>query len=239
MTIGLILQKLSLKIEDAIQSELPPNSLKAIAIEFANIATLSDDDSIITNKSAIVLSIVNIEEDRTLKNQSLYRIPQQLPLDPSITKIEKYKKPAQNMVFSILFTAYNKDNTMYGDSIDKLEKVLRYLQNNNVFYYKDNGTDLIEQDDASSAEIAESNKIILDMISLKTDQINQMWSYLGSKYMPSILYTLRLIHIQKETMKTETIVKHIKIQLWENDKKDIAGEIESKLIKEEKSINKL
>jgi len=220
MTIGEILKELSDKIKEYIQL--------GITIELANIATLSDDDSIVSDRSAIVLSIVNIEEDKTLKNQSLYKaIPK--PPEEQITKIDRYKKPAQNLIFSILFTAYNSDNTMYADSIDKLEQVMRYLQNNNVFYYNDN-MGFKEQDEVSSEQIKESDKIIIDLISLKTDQLNQMWSYLGAKYMPSCLYTLRLVHLQKETTITETIVKHVKIQLWENDKKDIAGEIESKEI---------
>jgi len=65
MTIGEILKELSDKIKEYIQL--------GITIELANIATLSDDDSIVSDRSAIVLSIVNIEEDKTLKNQSLYK----------------------------------------------------------------------------------------------------------------------------------------------------------------------
>jgi Pvc16 N-terminal domain len=212
MTIGEILQKLIEKIEffDASVSN----------IVLANIATLSDDDAIVTEKSAIILSIVNIEEDKTLKNQTLYKSP-----NIEQNTIERYKKPAQTLIISILFSAYNKDNTMYYSGLEKLEIIIKYLQSHNVFYYK--GSEFKEQSEPLNYPLADYNKLIMDMISQKTDQVNQMWSYLGSKYMPSVLYTLKLIRIQEDLLPPEDIVKQIKIQLWENNKNDTTGEIET------------
>ncbi len=165
-----------------------------IVVQLANIATLTDDDAAIEDKAAIVLSIVNIEEDKAMKNQSIYREPNKVT-----GEIERYKKPAQNLILSVLFTSFNKDNTMYLSGMDKLEEVIRFIQSNNVYYYRyDFG--LKEQTDPTltPAEKENSDKIILDMVSLKTDQANQLWSYLGSKYMTSVLYSLRIIYIQSD-----------------------------------------
>lgn len=175
---------------DKISVDTPGN----IAVQLANIATLTDDDAAIEDKAAIILSIVNIEEDKAMKNQSIYR-----EADRATGEIQRYKKPAQNLVLSVLFTSYNKDNTMYLSGMDKLEEVIRFIQSNNVYYYNA-AFGLKEQTDPTLTpeEKADADKIILDMISLKTDQANQLWSYLGSKYMTSVLYSLRIIYIQSE-----------------------------------------
>jgi hypothetical protein len=46
--------------------------------------------------------------------------------------------------------------------------------------------------------------------------------------MPSVLYQVRMIPIQKEdNLESEEVIKTSKIQLWENNKEDLAGLLES------------
>jgi hypothetical protein len=217
MNLSKILEKLTKKISDEIKVS---NNGAIVNIELTNVATLNDGDEFMQEKSSIIISVVNIEEDKTLKNQTLYKEY------TSGNSIEKYKKPAQNLILSLLFTSYNKDQALYADGLDKLEYVIKYLQYNNVFYY--DNTNFLEQTTASENDVKSMNKIILDLVSLKSDQLNQMWSYLGSKYMPSVLYTMRLIHIQHEdNLPTDPIIDKAKVQMWTTDKNDIAGEIEA------------
>ncbi|AYN01779.1 Pvc16 family protein [Chryseobacterium sp. 3008163] len=100
-------------------------------VELANIATLNDGDEFLSSKSTIILSIVNIEEDKILKNQTLYK-----NYIPSSDTIAKYKNPTQNLILSLLFTSYNIKQSDYVTGIEKLEVVIRYLQNNRVFYWQ-------------------------------------------------------------------------------------------------------
>lgn len=217
MTIGEILKKLSEQITEKIAQTSGVN----FTIEQTNIATLNDGDDFLEGKSPIIISVVNIEEDKTLKNQTLYK-----EYPGSGISVEKYKKPAQNLILSLLFTSYNKDQAKYADGLDKLELIIRYLQHNNVYYYDNNL--LKEQTIVSETETKLMNKIILDLVSLKSEQLNQMWSYLGSKYMPSVLYTMRMIHVQNEdNLPPVSIIDKAKIQLWTNDKTDFLGEIEA------------
>jgi hypothetical protein len=169
----------------------------------------------------MILSIVNIEEDKTLKNQTLYK-----EYSGNGNSIDKYKKPSQNLILSLLFTSYNKNQADYGNGLEKLEYIIRCLQYNNVFYYDD--LLFLEQTEASENQAKSMNKIILDLVSLKSDQLNQMWSYLGGKYMPSVVYTMRMIRIQNENnLPTDPVIDKAKVQLWTNDKSDITGEIEA------------
>lgn len=218
MNLAKVLDELSKKISAEISAA---NNGVVVSIELTNVATLNDGDEFLLNKSSMILSIVNIEEDKTLKNQSLYK-----EYSGNGNSIEKYKRPAQNLILSLLFTSYNKNQDSYPDGLEKLEYIIKCLQHNNVYYYDD--TNFFEQTEVSENQAKSMNKIILDLVSLKLDQLNQMWSYLGSKYMPSVLYSMRMIRVQNENnLPTDPIIDKAKVQLWTNDKSDITGEIES------------
>ncbi|MCL9804007.1 DUF4255 domain-containing protein [Flavobacterium amniphilum] len=194
-------------------------------IEITNIATLNDGDDFLLNKTTIVMSIVNIEEDKTLRNQSVY-----IKETNDHTQISRYKQPTQHLILSVLFASYSKDLSKYLDGIDRLKNVISYFQQNNSFYYKDDDSELIDYDTyLGKTEVQQEHyqKITMESVSLSNDQLNQMWSYLGSRYMPSVLYKLRFCIIQESPVSQENVVKKIKINLWENDKKSPVGFIES------------
>ncbi|MCF2219910.1 DUF4255 domain-containing protein [Chryseobacterium sp. PS-8] len=202
------------KLVAAINAEITGTPI----VELANIATLNDGDEFLSSKSSIILSIVNIEEDKILKNQTLYK-----KYIPESDTIAKYRNPTQNLILSLLFTSYNIKQSDYDTGIEKLEVVIRYLQNNRVFYWQPSNNNLLKDEPKSDHE-----KFIFEIVSLKIDQLNQMWSYLGSKYMPSVLYQVRMIPIQKEeSLKNKKVIKSSEVQLWENDKEDLAGLLES------------
>ena len=214
MNLKIVIEQLS-KLVDPVQS----------VIEITNIATLNDGDDFLLSKTAIVMSIVNIEEDKTLRNQSVY-----LRDTNDQTQISRYKQPTQHLIISLLFASYSKDLAKYLDGIEKLKGVISYFQQNNSFYYKDDDTELIDYDTyLGKTELQKQNyqKITIESVSLSTDQLNQLWSYLGSRYMPSMLYKLRLCMIQESPVIQEKVIKKVKIDLWENDQNNPIGFIES------------
>lgn len=184
-------------------------------IEISNIATLNDGDEFLDSTSPIILSVINIEEDRLAKTPNLY-IKKENPRG-----IDKLKNPTQHFTTSVLFTAYNKvqTNDKYLDGISKLEHVIRCFQEQHVFYI--NGT--TEVDPLTQVH----TKLILDLESLKINELNQLWSMLGNKYMPSVLYKMRMISIQNENVDGEGLIEEFKIKLWENSNpKDLTGQLE-------------
>ncbi|MFC7774738.1 Pvc16 family protein [Flavobacterium sp. GCM10027622] len=194
-------------------------------VEITNIATLNDGDDFLLSKSVIVLSIVNIEEDKTLKNQSVY-----LRDTNDQTNISRYKQPTQHLIISVLFASYNKDMAKYLDGIDKLKNVISYFQQNNSFYYKIDDTEMIDYDTyltKTELQKEQYQKITMESVSLTTEQLNQMWSCLGSKYMPSMLYKMRLCMIQQSPTIQEKVIKKVKVDLWENNQNDPVGLLES------------
>ncbi|MBD8082309.1 Pvc16 family protein [Chryseobacterium caseinilyticum] len=194
-------------------------------IETVNISTLNDGDEFFDTTSPIILSIVNIEEDRTMKNQTVYFKDTENP-----DQISRFKNPTQYFVLSLMFASYNKVMNKYLDGIDKLNNILVYFQQHNSFHYKNDDTELITLESFSQKSESEKENyqtVTMEMVSLSTEQLNQMWSYLGSKYMPSVLYKMRLCTIQESTVSEENTITKVRINLWENDKNNLSGEIES------------
>jgi hypothetical protein len=172
-------------------------------VEIANIAALNDGDDFLESSFPIILSIVNIEEDVTARNPNLYR----RTIDNAL---EKFSNPAQHLVVSLLFTAYTKDQTQekYIEGINKLEGVIACFQKEHVFTFDD-------------------TTLILDLESLKISELNQLWSMLGNKYMPSVLYRMRMITIQNEAEEGEKEIEIFKIKLYEDaNPENIAGQLE-------------
>lgn len=192
-------------------------------VEVTNIATLNDGDEFLESISPIILSVVNIEEDRLAGSPSVYQ-----PTKDSREPIDRYKNPAQHFVTSILFTAYHKNGSdnNYLEGINKLETVIRCFQEQQVFYVKEK-----EEVDPSDEDHV---KLVLNMKSLNLNEQNQLWAMLGNRYMPSVLYKMRMISIQHHSSEGANVVEKFKIRLWENRPGDLAG-----LVEETKDITKI
>ena len=195
------------------------------AIDITNIATLNDGDDFLESKSPIVLSIVNIETDKTQNNQSVY-----LKNTNDGTTISRYTQPTQHLILSLLFSSYNSDMSKYLDGIDKLKNIIHYFQLHKSFFYKNDHSEMITYttfNAKTDVEQKEYEKLTMEFVSLSPEQLSQMWSYLGSKYMPSALYKMRLGMIQNTPTLSEKVVQKMEIKLWENNPHNPIGQLES------------
>lgn len=195
----------------------------AVVIDITNISMLNDGDEFFESKSPTLLSIVNIEEDNILKNQSLY-----LQRLPGQDTVGKNVNPTKHLIISLLFSAYSKDADDYLEGLQKLNGVISFFQQNSALYF--NNTEMLTYSSFMSLgdlEKAKYVRIAFESVSLNMEQLNQLWSYLGSKYMPSILLKMRLIPIQSGTLDGDKVIKEIGIKLWENNADDPVGLIET------------
>ena len=124
---------------------------------------------------SILLTLINIEEEKILKSQSPYI----KKINGSSVKIN----PEIKLNLQILFTANFKD---YKEAIKSLSGVFRFFQANNVFDHQN-----------SPALDPEIDKLILELITPSFEQLNHMWGFLGAKYMPSVMYKVRMLTIQE------------------------------------------
>lgn len=191
------------------------NGNEGSIVELYNIATLNDGDQFLPSSTPITLSVVNIQEDTISRTPNVYVANS----NPS-SSFSQYKNPAKNLVISLLFSSYNQEQKTekYQAGITKLEHVIRCFQEQHVFYI--NGTTEVDPGTTNHT------KLILDMESLAISELNQLWSMLGNKYMPSVLYKMRMITIQHQLEDGGEVIEQVKIKLWNNDSDDNAGLIE-------------
>jgi hypothetical protein len=157
-----------------------------------NIAKVNDGDEFsaeLANK--IVLSIVNIEEDKVARNPLNY-----------IKQNNKilYKNPPIHINLTLLFSA----TLNYDLAITYLEQILLFFQDKYVFT-RENTKAIFE-------ELPELDKLIFELLSLNLEQVNQLWTTLGGHYMPSVVYRLRMIKIDNNTIQSiAEPIKEIKL----------------------------
>lgn len=127
------------------------------------------------NDNSVLLTLISIEEEKALKSQS----PYVKGVNGSSIKVN----PEIKLNLQILFTANFKD---YKEAIKSLSGVLRFFQGRNVFDHQN-----------SPALDPGIDKLILELITPSFEQLNHMWGYLGAKYMPSVMYKVRMLTIQE------------------------------------------
>ncbi len=170
-----------------------PSSTKRVAT--GNIARLQETESSgpRTESSAApcILTLVNIEEERTLKSPNNFI---------RVNDKTEYRNPGIPLNLYCLFAV---NHSSYDTSLQYLSLVIQFFQSRNVVDHKntpaDNGLVLDEKID----------KLIFDMVSMNAEQVNHLWAILGGKYLPSVLYKARMITIQDDTllMEAENITK--------------------------------
>lgn len=142
---------------------------------FANLNNVIENSQNGENK--IIISIVNIEEEKLLKSPDNYI--------KSPTEII-YKNPPVWLNFICLFTFFTKSNENY-DGIDLLSNVVQYFQSkprlNKV-------TAVVPENFPSGME-----DLRAEFVSLNYEQTNYLWGLFGGKYHASVVYKFKTIPV--------------------------------------------
>jgi hypothetical protein len=86
-----------------------------------------------------------------------------------------------NINLYLLFSAYFNSNN-YAEALRFISFVIAYFQSHNVFT-RANSSGLDQKID----------KLIMEMADVSTEQLNNIWGTIGAKYMPSVLYKMRML----------------------------------------------
>lgn len=140
-------------------------------------------------RTKVILTVVNIDEEKTLKNNPYY-----VRQGEAVVK----RNPTVFLNLYVLVSCADED---YETALTKISRVIGFFQQKYVFT-------------ADNAEVSfpeeHVEKIILDLFSLNFEQINHLWGILGGKYIPSVLYKLRLIPIQQSEPEDAHPIKEVK-----------------------------
>jgi hypothetical protein len=126
------------------------------------------------NDDSIGINLVNIEEERTVKEQlpkHTYVNGQHITLEPEL-RLNLY------VLFATKFLQYDQ-------GLKYLSHVVTFFQAHSVFTpVRNPGLD------------SRIEKMIVELQSLSYDQLSQIWTYVGGKQLPSLLYKVRMVVVQ-------------------------------------------
>lgn len=153
-------------------------------IVMSNISQLTEEYADGSNGSGSVqnayLSLVNVEEDRISKSQENF-----VRRDTGVV----YKNPK---IFLNLYVLFAVNLSSYNEALKRLSLIIQFFQYRNVF-------------DTNNSPSLDNviEKLIADMYTLNFEQANQLWATLGGKYLPSVLYKIRLVGIEDDAVNAE------------------------------------
>lgn len=139
---------------------------------------------------SIVITLVNVEEESTLKNQPALK----RPFAGSAT----YENAPVYLNLYVLFTC-NYSGNDYILALKRLSYVIRFLQGKNVFSASSSvtGSSLAIDDDLVDL------RFTMELYTLTFEQINHLWGSLGGRQIPFAMYKLRLVTITERAVVRE------------------------------------
>ncbi|POY37297.1 hypothetical protein C3K47_05905 [Solitalea longa] len=162
-----------------------------VTVDVGNISELVNN--IADANADIIISVINIEENRISRDPDYFK-----RRDNDIF----LKNPALHLHLTLLFTSLKPSNA-YGKSLENLQHVIEFFQKKYVF------------DHANTPTLdSKIEKLIAEMVTLNLQQLNEIWSVLGSKYYPSVVYRVRMVTIDHETEDGGNLVKEIETKYF-------------------------
>jgi len=135
------------------------------------------------NPGEIFLTLVKIAEESTLKNGRYSKVNQNF-------KTVYKNRPIQTNIF-VLFSC---NHSAYNSALKKLSQVVEFFQGQNVFTHLDGQSGIDTSLDEE--ENNEKFKLVAELQDLSFEQTNYIWSFLGGKQFPSVLYKVRMIPLE-------------------------------------------
>ena len=147
------------------------------------------------DRGKLVFTIVNIREEKTLKNLPNY-------VRNEVTLRASYENPP---VFLNLLLLLSATHASYSNATLYLSRAIRFFQYKNVFTPENVAPALLQlQTPLTELDQLESFKLILDLYSPSLEEVNHLWGTLGGKQYPFVLYMVRMLDLKYKVSEKET-----------------------------------
>lgn len=156
----------------------------------------SDDANRVENK--VVLTLLKLEEENTLKNLPNYQIKDD--------KTE-YKNPPVNLNIYVLFSA---NCETYEKSLSAISRIIQFFQGKKIFTQANT---IYNRSNAELQEI-ESFRFVVELHTPRFEELNHVWGTLGGRQLPSVIYKIQLIEIVRDKkLATSSVITKINGEL--------------------------
>ncbi|MDR3705687.1 MAG: DUF4255 domain-containing protein [Paludibacteraceae bacterium] len=167
------------KINDYLKLRFSSNS------NYLELCNLLDQDGslAIVDSNKIIATLINIERE------TAFGINHQIL--PNNNGKHALTNPPVYINLYILFTSvYTGKN--YSEGLKFISSIIEYLQANLVF------------DHANTPQLGPKiEKLTFEIVNLDIQNLSQLWGAIGGKYMPSILYKIRMLSFDQGQIKSE------------------------------------
>jgi hypothetical protein len=148
---------------------------------WGNIAQLDRQEIATELENHLVLSLVNLEEERALKNgQTAFNI--------STGDVVYRNRPIHLNLF-LLFTANYRN---YATGLRRLAQVLAFFQGKQKFTLSNS------PGGPPAPSLITELSMTMDLLSLTLEEANHLWGFLGAKQSPFVIYRSRLVAISDQ-----------------------------------------
>jgi hypothetical protein len=187
----IVINEINQHLDDVFQMSAPAASLGNLAEGFAGGGPGSGGVA----RNRLILSVVNIKEEKALKN-----LPNYVRDDVSLKA--SYENPPVFLNLQILISA---THTNYSDALLVLSRAICFFQHKNVFTPDNVSPGSITANAPNNPlDQLEAFKLIFDLYSPTMEEVNHLWGTLGGKQYPFVLYMLRMIDLKFKAVQSES-----------------------------------
>ncbi|MDQ3112441.1 MAG: DUF4255 domain-containing protein [Bacteroidota bacterium] len=165
-----------------------PISGTTTEIVLTNVA--AEDGNWAIPPQSLGLSLINIEEERVFKDQQTSFRNEQGNIEhynPNL-KLNLYILVSANFAAGVAGGTTNVTG-IYGEGLKQLSYVIRFFQGKYVF-----------TPDNSPALQLPITKLVVELYSSSFEQQYNFWNVVGAKYLPSVLYKVRMLTYQEKRL---------------------------------------
>ncbi len=152
----------------------------------------SDDALKLSDK--VVFTLLKLEEEVTLKNSPHFTVKD--------SKTE-YKNPPVHLNLYLLISA-NCDT--YDKSLRSISKTIEFFQGKKIF----TSANTVYDRTNVSFDVLDYFKFNLELYTPSFEELNNIWGTLGGRQMPSVIYKVQLIKIERDKkLAASEVITHI------------------------------
>jgi hypothetical protein len=154
------------------------------SVQLDNIAIVEQDqsDTTIDMTDSVVLTLLNIDEEKTLKNTPNY-------------KVDATGFGYQNNKINLnLFVLFSANRNSYIKSLKDISKIIEFFQGKRLFTQANSDYDRF----SSAMSGVKDFRFTIELYTPTFEELNFIWGTLGGKQYPSALYKLSMIEIERD-----------------------------------------
>lgn len=138
----------------------------------------SAEDLTLPVSDRVILSVVNIQQDDTLRNMPANR--QVFDQDGLPRGVARHPG-----VFLNVFLLIGANKINYPTGLLRIAQIIGFFQK----------TPLLTEDQLPGLSQMGLEKIHFDLYSTTFEELNQLWGIMGSRYLPSVVYKMRMAYV--------------------------------------------